>query len=131
MDEIRHYMSQPLSIVHPDVTIVEAAEQMLNKEVGALLVSEDGKDLGVVTEVDITRRALAKRVDSLTTKISSIMSHPIISLDARVSIEEAYLKMRENDIRHILVTANDEIVGIVSLKGVAKYLYSVCKEKTD
>jgi signal-transduction protein with cAMP-binding, CBS, and nucleotidyltransferase domain len=123
VDRIEQFMEETLLSVEPNASVTDAAKLMLGKKVGALLVSDGSKHLGIVTSVDFSHKVLAKGLDPAKTKIAGIMAKPLISLDRDQSMKDAYRCMHQHNIRHLAVTQGDEVVGILSVKDFANYYY--------
>ena len=121
MDEIGDYMSSPILSVDTESSVQEAANYMTANGIGSLLISELGEMVGMVTETDLTRKVLGKGMDAEATIVSSIMSSPILSLDRYLPVEEANRFMYKNKIRHLAVTEDDKIVGMLSVKDLVSY----------
>ncbi len=121
MDEIHQFMEDLLLSISQDVSVTEAAKFMRSNEVTSLLAEEKGEYVGIITDVDFTRKVIAADADPDKTKVSSVMTRPIITLDRDQSMGEAFLCMRKNQIRHILVTEGEKIVGNLSLSKFAVY----------
>ena len=117
------FMEETLLSVEPDVSVADAAKLMLEKKVGALLVSDGNKYMGIVSSVDFSHKVLAKELDPAKTKIASIMAQPLITLDREQSMKDAYRCMHQHNIRHLAVTQNEDVVGILSVKDFANYYY--------
>ena len=81
MDQIKFYMEESILKVNPCATVTEAAKRMAEKRVGALLVSDKEKYLGIVTDLDFSYKVIAKDLDPKTTLVADVMSHPLITLD--------------------------------------------------
>lgn len=116
LEEIGNYMSSPVLSIDSELTVQEAAQQMHSKKVGALLVRVHDKYVGILTETDLTGKVIAKGLNPETTMVSSIMTKPILSMDRYLPIEEAEGFMKNKKIRHLAVTEEDEIVGMLSVK---------------
>ena len=121
MDDIGDYMSSPILSVDAESSVQEAANYMTANGIGSLLISELGEMVGMVTETDLTRKVLGKGMDAEATIVSSIMSSPILSLDRYLPVEEANRFMYKNKIRHLAVTEDDKIVGMLSVKDLVSY----------
>lgn len=121
MDEIGEYMNAPILSVDSVSTVQEAAQYMHDNHVGSLLVKTDGAYVGMVTETDFSRKIVARELNPAATKISTIMTQPILSMDRYLPVEQANEFMYENKIRHLAVTEEDEIVGILSVKDLVGY----------
>ena len=94
---------------------------MYTENVGALLVTEKGEYVGIVTKADWMHKVLEKDGDTNGIKVSSIMTTPIISLDKDEPLTKASKLMKENKCRHITVTDNGEIIGMLSIKDLERY----------
>ncbi len=102
-------------------TVFEAAELMTLKEVGDILVTEVDLPRGIVTEKDFVRRVIAKR-RPLETKISDVMSTPLITIEPNATLIEAARKMVENRIRRLPVVERHKLVGINVVSDFARHL---------
>ncbi len=116
LEEIGDYMSSPVISIDSELTVQEAAQQMHAKHVGAVLVRIHDKYVGILTETDLSRKVVAKKLDPITTMVSSVMTKPILSMDRYMPIQEAEEFMKKKNIRHLAVTEEDKIVGILSVK---------------
>ena len=121
MDEVRNYMSRALSTISSQATALEASKHMAEGEIGSLLVEEEGEYLGMVTEVDLNRQVMAAERDPGSTPVSSIMSQPLITMDSGQTMNDALLMMSRKNIRHLLITEDEKIVGIISVKDFGSY----------
>ncbi len=92
-----------------------AAKLMSEKKVGSVIVVDDeGKPVGIITEEDLIRRVLASRRDPETTRARDIMSHPLITVDSGMSLREAAELMARRGIGHLPVVKKGRLVGIVA-----------------
>lgn len=121
MDEIGEYMNAPVLSIDSVSTVQEAAQYMHDHHVGSLLVKADGEYVGMVTETDFSRKVVARELNPAATKISTIMTQPILSMDRYLPVEQANEFMYEQKIRHLAVTEEDKIVGILSVKDLVGY----------
>ncbi len=121
MDEIGDYMVSPVLSIDIESTVQEAALFMTANNIGSLLVKKFDEYMGIVTETDLTRKVLGKGLNPDVTPISEIMTSPVLSLDCYLPIEEANRFMHKNKIRHLGVTEEDKIVGILSVKDLVSY----------
>lgn len=117
---VRDVMTPSPLTVSSDSPIIEAARAMRDKDVGAVLVMQnDGKLCGIVTDRDIVVRALADGLDPENTPVSRICSQSIEQVSPDATVQEAVRIMREKAIRRIPVTQNGKPIGIVSLGDLA------------
>ncbi len=111
-------------IMIKDVEKIPANENISNlldlmtvKKIGSVLVTKNGKSVGIITERDIMREIIEKGRDPIITKVYEIMSSPLITIKPKTRINEANRMMIEKDIRYLLISSeNDpgEIIGIIS-----------------
>lgn len=121
VEEIGDYMTSPVLSVDSEASIKEVAQIMQSKKIGSLFVKKGGEFVGVITENDLSRKVVADGLDPATTKVAEIMSEPIHTLDCKEHIEKANQLMAQNKIRHLGVTKNDEIIGILSVRDLVAY----------
>ena len=107
--------------VDADDSVLEAAQQMIDANVGAMLVSVDGRISGIVTERDYLRRVTLEGRADRDTAVREIMSSPLIVITPQTTIDECMGLMTEQRIRHLPVAENGEIVGVISIGDVVKF----------
>jgi CBS domain-containing protein len=117
VDEI---MTKKLEIISSDASIYDAIERMIDKRIRSLLVKpRDEQDVnGVITVRDIVYKALGKNLDLNKTKVSEIMSKPVVFIDKGTDVEHAINLMTKFNITRVFVSEGREIVGIISLLDV-------------
>jgi len=98
----------------PDASVSEAARLMAKKNVGAVMVIEDKRLIGIFTERDAVFRVIAQGRDAKTTRLSEVMTTAPRTIGPDESYGRALLLMHENGFRHVPVIENDEPIGIVS-----------------
>ena len=113
-------MTPDLLTVAPEDTIGEAAQKMTERGVGAVVVSDFGRMIGIFTERDVMR-AVAGRVHSSEARVREWMTADPITLPPSASPKQAAEIMLENGFRHIPVIEGDRAVGIVSIRDVARW----------
>ncbi len=101
--------------IGPEATAYHALELMEEKNVGALLVVENGALLGVFSERDYARKVILKGRSSKTTTVRDIMSSPPISVNPDQSLRECMVLMTRNRVRHLPVMNNEAIMGVLSI----------------
>jgi CBS domain-containing protein len=99
---------------------VEAVRQMVDANVGSLLVTDGDEITGIVTERDYLRRAATGGADDVP--VREIMSSPLVVATTETPIDECMAIMTDRRIRHLPVVENGEVVGIVSIGDLVKYL---------
>jgi len=119
--QVKEVMTPGVECVQPNDSIAAAAQKMKDLDVGALPVcGDDARLKGMITDRDITVRAVAERCDPAATCVTDIMTPNIIYVFEDQDVTEAARLMKENQIRRLVVVNNDKrLVGIVSLGDVA------------
>ncbi len=108
--------------VSPDQTVFEAIELLDQKNVGALLVMQGGKLVGMFSERDYTRKVVLKGKRSRETKVSEIMSTDVKLTHPQEGVETCLRLMTDKRIRHLPVMDGDKIIGIISIGDLVKWV---------
>lgn len=108
--------------VTSDASVLDAIKLMALKNVGALLVIDDGRLVGIVSERDYTRDVILKDRSSKVTPVSAIMSKNVICVSPDVTIEMGLGIMTSKHVRHLPVVIEDEVVGVVSIGDLVKHV---------
>ena len=106
--------------IEADDSVFEAVRRMVEANVGALLVTDQGKTTGIVTERDYLRRVTLEGRTDKETPVREIMSSPLIVAPPEMTIDECMALMTDRRIRHLPVVENGEVVGIVSIGDIVK-----------
>ena len=125
MNKIGDYMSTPVLTTNPDTFAFEANGKMFENKVGALLVKENEEYVGIFTKIDWMHLVLRGESDSNVVKVSLIMSSPIITVDKNETLAKASILIEENNIRHIAVTEEGKIIGMLSVNDLEKYYHQL------
>lgn len=108
--------------IDASATVFDAVTQMVEGNVGSLLVMDGGKLAGIVTERDYLRRVTILDRDEKTTPVREIMSAPLVYTTPDSSIDDCMAIMTERRIRHLPVLVEpDEVVGVVSIGDLVKF----------
>ena len=118
--KLKDVMTREVEIVEPDATLKEVSQRMKALDIGVLPVCENDRVIGLITDRDITVRAIAEGRNPSTTKASEIMSQDLICGFEEQDVKEAASIMEERQIRRMpVLDRNQHIVGIVSLGDLA------------
>ena len=101
--------------VSPESTVYEAISLMEEKDIGAVLVFEDDRLVGIFTERDYARKLLLEGRSSMRTKIKATMTSDIISVTPDETIENCMSFMMNNRFRHLPVLDDDEFIGLITI----------------
>ena len=123
ISEILRHKGANVWTVPPDATVFEAIQQMADKNVGALLVMDKNKLVGIVSERDYTRKVALKGKSSKELKVREIVSTPI-TVTPQQSVEECMRLMTEKRVRHLTVLEGDKIAGVVSIGDLVNWIIS-------
>ncbi len=122
---------QGVVTVSPDASVRELLRLLAEHNVGALVVSSDGRSVqGIVSERDVVRR-LNENDDLLDTKVSEIMTTEVHTCDGEHPVNDLMAVMTERRIRHVPVVNGDEMVGIISIGDVVKNRLSELEFERD
>ena len=102
-------------------SVLEAVEQMVEANVGSLLVTDGGDIAGIVTERDYLRRVTLEGRTDHDTAVGEIMTSPLVVVTPETAIDECMAVMTDRRIRHLPVVEGGEVVGIVSIGDVVKF----------
>lgn len=100
--------------INPDALVYAALEAMAEHKVGALMVVEDGQLVGVISERDYTRKVVLKGRASKSTQVAEIMTDQPVTVGPDAGLEECMALMAKNRIRHLPVTEEGAILGVIS-----------------
>ncbi len=106
-------------------SIEAAARNMKNHRVGSLIVIEESKPVGIITEQDIARSVVAEGLDAKETKVNEIMSTDLKTVEANEDVHEAMHQMGQNEIKHLVVFNEGNFEGIVTFKDIIQVMPSL------
>lgn len=106
--------------IGPDATVFEALERLAEKKIGALVVVENGRLCGILSERDYARKVVLLGRDSRQTTVREIMSPDPCCIRPDQSIDDAMALMTDKRIRHLPVLEKDELAGIITIGDVVK-----------
>jgi CBS domain-containing protein len=121
MPTVKDFMTMNVITIDVQGTVLEAAKLMHQQDVGDLVVMDGVVAKGIVTERDLVRRVMAQK-KPLDTKVSEVMSDPLITIDEEASLRDAARKMVKYQIRRLPVTKDNVLVGIIATSDFARHL---------
>ncbi|CAD5106575.1 CBS domain-containing protein [Zestomonas carbonaria] len=119
-DILRGKPSSHLYAVGPETSVLEAAELMAEKGIGAVLVLEDGQLAGIVTERDYVRRVVVLERSAYATTVAEIMTRNLFVVGLRDSNQYCMQLMTEKNLRHLPVLEQGELVGLLSIRDLVR-----------
>ena len=124
ISEILSHKGSAVWTIAPDATVFEAILMMTEKNVGALLVTEHDKLVGIVSERDYTRKVIVKGKASKTTAVREILSSQVIHVAPSHTVQECMRLMTDYHFRHLPVLDGERIVGIISIGDLVNWIIS-------
>jgi len=110
--------------VLPETTVFEAIQLMAEKNIGALLVTKDGKLVGIMSERDYTRKVALKGRSSKDTAVREILSGHVVQVTPDHTVDECMRLMTENRVRHLPVLDGQKIAGVISIGDLVNWIIS-------
>ena len=104
-----------LWMISPDASVFEALRRMADKDVGALLVMEGERLMGIISERDYARKIILKGRASRDTLVSEIMTTEVYTIHPDQTVEESMAVMTNHRVRHLPVVENGQVIGMISI----------------
>jgi CBS domain-containing protein len=122
MSAIETLMAKEMVSVRPDDTVAEAARRMLNNRVGAVLVLDEDRIGGLLSERDLAARVVATGRDAERTLVAEVASREVVTIDASAPLRQVLEIFRARRFRHLPVTRDGRLVGILSTRDFLAFL---------
>ena len=118
MAMVNEIMTKDVVTIDNSSSIFDASIVMSERDVGCLIVTNDGNAEGIITEGDIVRRGICKENDPKKTNVSSIMSSPLITVNPLMSVEDVAEILNHAHIKRLGVVSAHELVGIITITDI-------------
>jgi len=122
VSEILHHKGANVWSISPEATVYAAVQMMAEKNVGALLVMEHDKLVGIISERDYTRKVVLKGRSSKDTAVKEILSDHVVRISPAETVEECMRLMTSHRIRHLPVLDGDKVLGVVSIGDLVNWI---------
>jgi CBS domain-containing protein len=126
---ILNQKSREIFAVSPDASVYDAISMLDEKNVGAVLVMEDEKLVGMFSERDYTRKVVLRGKRSRETKVAEIMSRDLKVIHPQEGVEASLRLMTDKRIRHLPVLDGEKVIGVISIGDLVKWVIS-CQSAT-
>jgi CBS domain-containing protein len=117
---VRDVMTKNPVALSSDSSVVEAAKLMSDFKIGSVVVMENGKPCGIVTDRDIAVRAVATGSDPAKTRLADICSHSLAAVRPDQSVDDAIQVMKSHDVKRVVVMTDSKLEGIITLGDLTK-----------
>jgi len=134
MKKVSHILNRKGSnviTISPNITVIDAIKEMAEKNIGSIVVTENGTYIGLLTERDYARKVVLKGKSSTNTFVSEIMTTGLPRITPENTVDTCMQIMSENNIRYLPVFDNDLLVGIISVNDVIKETILTQKETIE
>jgi len=122
LDKVLEKKGRHVFVTSPTQSILDSIKLMREKNVGALVVMDNGKPAGVFTERDVLNRVVACECNPAETNVAEVMTTNLVAVDPDTTVEQAMVIMTEKRCRHLPVLDGDELVGVVSSGDLTHWL---------
>ena len=120
--EVLERKGKTVLTIQRQASVLDAIGNMSQANIGAIVIEQDGRPVGIFTERDYLRKIALEGRSSRETKVDEVMSSPLITVTPADSTQTAMETMTERRCRHLIVVDGEELVGIVSLGDLVKHM---------
>ncbi len=122
---VRNVMTRDVKVVRPDSSVKEVVAAMNRFNIGSIVVVQDGRPVGVISERDVLRRVVEPCLSPEAITAEQVMTSPVYTICETAGMDEVAELMAEKKIRKIPVTRNERLVGIVTFTDIVKKVLSM------
>jgi signal-transduction protein with cAMP-binding, CBS, and nucleotidyltransferase domain len=123
--QIAEHMSTEVRSVSHDASLRKAGQLMQQWKLGSLLVTNSQSYVGVITDSVLAREVVANGLDPVTTAVKTCMRTPVVAIEGARPIIDAVRIMKEQATRHLAVTQDGQIIGVISVSNILRYYSGV------
>jgi CBS domain-containing protein len=124
ISEILHNKGSTVWSIAPDAMVFDAIQMMAEKNIGAVVVLDKGKLIGLVTERDYTRKVALKGKSSKQTAVREILSEELVHVSPMHTVQDCMRLMTDHRIRHLPVLEADKLLGVISIGDLVNWIIS-------
>ncbi|QPJ65806.1 MAG: CBS domain-containing protein [Candidatus Nitrohelix vancouverensis] len=131
MDKIKTYMNKNVVSVDHTATVMETVQLMAERNIGSAVVMKNGALVGIFTETDLLKKIVAVEAHPERIGVERVMSEKIYTEDLNASMAAALVKMEQHDIRHLVILDGKDLIGMLSIRDLVRYIvgkFSLKKE---
>lgn len=132
--QVSDAMTKEPVVMKPEENLHTVATTMEKSHVGSIIISQQKKLLGIITEQDIVRKVIAKNLDPYKTKVKDVMETDMITIHGEQDVYDALVLMKQHNIRHLPVMSNGKMSGFLTIKDILKIqpqLFDLMVEKFE
>lgn len=122
VSEILSDKGSEVASIGPDSSVLDAVEEMNRRGIGALLVMQGARAVGIFTERDVLVRVVAASRDPSTTRVSQVMTHDLVAISPETTVHDAMVTVTNKRCRHLPVIQNGEVLGMVSAGDLTRWV---------
>jgi CBS domain-containing protein len=117
---VRDVMTRGVKTIRPEDTVLEAVSKMNKFHIGSIVVTNNGRPMGIITERDILVKVVEPCMDPASIRAKDVMSKPVITIEPNAAVEEAAKIMARARIKKLPVVEGGKLVGIVTTTDIAR-----------
>jgi len=118
---VRDIMTVNVVTMPLEASVLEVAKSMSDMDISSVIITDEDRPLGIITEADIVRRVIVQNRDPKTTQASEIMSSPIIHVEPSTPLTDAMRVMAKSSIRRVAVLKNNSLAGIITSRDILRW----------
>jgi CBS domain-containing protein len=122
---VAEYMTREIQSIRANATLRDAGERMEEYKVGCLFVDDQKRFVGTITEAMLSRAVVIQGLDPATTLVKRCMNKTIVAIENHAPIVEAVKLMKDHGVRHLAVTEDEMMVGVLSVSDLLRYYSGV------